>query len=340
MIAIIEFIAYYFDIPVIKDIISIFSNKRGFVEGSDVFSRFFVGAFPRSRSVFEEPAGLGYFILMTSSIIYELNYCKIKIFDNIIIEKLLKKSIIITMWVALILTQSPIFLIFNLLLIFYYYLIYKHNIHKLIKIFKKHIIQILVLFFLIIFCIVLLNMFYKIDVSEIYINRIVNVVTSVKIIDDFIAVEPSLATRFITCLNIYLLGIKHSFTGVGYGNMTYLMPLQFQQSPLPLTPELVLRMLNETPGNSMIAAKVFSETGIIGFILFYTFIIKLYKYVKKIISKFVNVENHFLQGVLLFIIVFVLSSLYSSNMNNPYVWIIMGISLCAIKIMIRRKDNI
>ena len=120
LLGILDFIIFYFNIPILKELITILSNKRLLMYDSTEVTRVMVGNFPRARSIFDEPSYLGYFIFVVSPIVYEWTLSKYKIFKNNLINIVTKRTIIPFMWIALILTQSPIFLIFNIF--FYNYL--------------------------------------------------------------------------------------------------------------------------------------------------------------------------------------------------------------------------
>ena len=98
LLGILDFIIFYFDIPVLKEAITIFSNKRLLIYDITDVTRVFVGSFPRARSIFDEPSYLGYFIFVVSPIVYEWTLNKFKIFKNnylnlliMVVKKLNKK---------------------------------------------------------------------------------------------------------------------------------------------------------------------------------------------------------------------------------------------------------
>ena len=324
LLGIIDFLVFYFNIPILKELITILSNKRLLMFNSTEISRVMVGNLPRARSIFDEPSFLGYFIFVVSPMVYEWTLSKYKIFKNNLINIITKRTIIPFMWISLILTQSPIFLIFNIIFTTIYFLIIRQEYKKIIK----HFIPTAVLFLSLIS--VILFIITKVDLSSTYLNRIFLVVQNINSFEDFIMVEPSLGTRIIVMISTIKLGLQHLFLGVGYGNMSYLIAQQLAQSNLPLTAELQkFIFLDMTTPPMMISTKIFSETGLIGIILFYYFLFRIYRQLK--ILK-LNCTNNIsiINGLELFIIVYFCSSFYGSVFNQPYIFVIIGFIIAVI----------
>lgn len=333
LLGILDFIIFYFDIPILKDVITIFSNKRLLTEGTEA-TRFLVGNFPRARSIFDEPSFLGYFIFIISPLAYEWTLNKLKIFKNKFLNFLIKKTIIPFMWISLVLTQSPIFLIFNIIFSSFYFLVIKKGYKKLVKLFLPISILLIFVSIIIIFSI------NKIDFSTTYLNRIILVIQNIKSFEDFIMVEPSLGTRIIIIINAIQMGLHNIFTGVGYGNMSYLIADQLSQSTMPMTDELQrFVFLDKTTPASTIFIKVFSETGILGTFIFYYFLIKEIIILNKLKYIFNGKEKFIISSFKLFLIVYLLSTLYSSLLNDTYIWLIIGFILAYTNFYIQRIKN-
>lgn len=323
LLGILDFIIFYFDIPVLKEAITIFSNKRLLIYDITDVTRVFVGSFPRARSIFDEPSYLGYFIFVVSPIVYEWTLNKFKIFKNNYLNLLIKRTIIPFMWISLVLTQSPIFLIFNIAFSSFYFLIIKKGYKKIVK----HFVPISI--FLTFTVAIAISFISKIDFSTTYLNRIILVVQNIKSFEDFIMVEPSLGTRIIVMINAIQMGLNNILFGVGYGNMSYLMADQLSTSTLPLTEELQhFIFLGRTSPPSTIFIKIFSETGILGVSIFYYFLYNIYQKL--------NIKRNYLDntsinnGLILFIITYFCSSFYDSNLNQPYIFIIIGFIIAII----------
>lgn len=319
----VEFIVHYLDISCLKDALSIFANKRLFLSDSDISQRVLSFGFPRIRSIFDEPSYLGYYCALISPLLYEITFNQIQIFKLKKVDYIIKKLIIPFLWLNIILTQSPIFFIFNLLFSTYYFIIVRKLYIKIIK----NQIKMLCHF---IFVFVLFIIFLKIDYSETYMGRVIVFFQSIKNFDTFIIAESSLATRVIIAINAFDLGMNNLFMGVGFGNMSYLIANKIANSNLPLTEELVhFVYLSKTNPASTIFVKVFSETAIIGTFLFYNFLYLLLKQIEKIkiIEKIVNLP---IKGLYLFYLFFIMTSFYDSNLNQPYIWIIISTGLVLI----------
>ena len=318
-----EFVVYKFDIATFKNFINILSNKRLLIYDNYVSARLVVNNLPRIRSIFEEPSYLGYYTAIFSPIIYELCTKQYKIIKCRVIEKIIKLTIIPMMWITLILTQSPIFLIFNLLFTGYYFIIRKQYYRR---IFNKRIFLFLILFIFVIIPIFVFN----IDNSDTYLNRIKLVFQNISSFDDFIAAEPSLAARIIIYINAIDIAFKNFFTGIGYGNMAYIIADKLSMSKVPLTEELMLFVAEgKTAPASSIFIKIFSETGICGLFLFYKF---LYELIKK--TNRCNVMNQSVfsyYGGYCFILFYIITSFYDSNLNQPYVFIVIALFLIFVK---------
>lgn len=329
LLGLIEFFVFTFNIPILEEAVSIFSNKRLLIYNSTEITRVISGGIPRIRSIFDEPAYLGYFIFIMSPIIYEWTSSYTIKFKSKFFNKFIKSTIIPLMWINLILTQSPIFLIFNIIFSSFYLLIVKKGYKKLIK----HFVPILIL--LILISIFVLFLIKQIDFSKTYLNRIFLVLQNLRSFDNFIMVEPSLGTRIIIIINAIQMGIQNIATGIGYGNMAYMIGAKLTTSNLPLTEELVTFIkLGKTGPASTIFIKTFSETGLLGIILLYYFIYELYKKLSyiKIYSTF---DKHIINGLCLFLLVYAFATIYDSNLHQPYVFIIIG----SILYLIFQKDR-
>lgn len=326
LLGIIDFIIFYFDIPVLKEIITIFSNRRLLVNNVDEIVGVFANNFPRARSIFDEPSYLGYFIFVVSPIVYEWTLNEFRMFQNKYLNLLIKKTIIPFMWTSLILTQSPIFLIFNIAFSSFYFLIIRKGYKRIVK----HFVPISI--FLTFTVAIAIPFISKIDFSTTYLNRIILVVQNIKSFEDFIMVEPSLGTRIIIMFNTIIMGLNNLFFGVGYGNMSYLIADQLSKSLLPLTGELKsFVLIQSTAPASTIFIKIFSETGIIGTTLFYYFIHRMYKKLNMKKKQKTDIKNYkIVNGLQLFIVTYFFSSFYDSNLNQPYIFILIGFTLIII----------
>lgn len=318
--ALIDFFVYLLDISFLKDIVSLFCNKRSIFTDVDLTYRASANNYIRAKSIFEEPSYLGYFILLLSPIIYEIHYNIKNIFKNALVNFVIKKSMLPLMWISLILTQSPIFLIFNLIFTLFYFVKYRNLKTKIYK-YRIFIIGLIIpVIFVLLYC------FMTIDFQQTYLNRIILVVQNINSFDKFVMVEPSLATRIVIFLCGWQLFVKTYGFGVGYGNLSYIIQNIIINSNLPLTTELQsLFYKDNTHLTSTIMTKVSTETGIIGFAIFYFFVFKTYLLMKKLNRKMNNKEwKHLLIGFELFVLLFCLTTIYDSNLNQAWCWVVFG----------------
>ena len=267
-----------FDLQFITDIFDFFANARILSTKSGLAidlgaSNYFAFGFPRLDNLFEEPGHYAKFLYLFLPLIYFAGNCKYRLYKNKYLNICLKKTIIPFTWLSIILTFSPIFLIYSLIITVLYF-------HKQLFLFiKKYFIVFISLFLTIIIT------FSKIDLSETFLSRIINVLSRIKSFEDFILIEPSLATRFVCYINSIIVFIKHPFLGVGYENLITFMKDQMLNSPVPLTPELYKKLSFAIATNS----KMYYSTGFIyyilaenGIIIFSIFCYFYYLMIKKI----------------------------------------------------------
>ena len=239
-ILIVGFFAYIgqiFEISIINSVFDFLANKRLIshslglgIEGEQA-SNYYAFGLPRLDNLMEEPAHYASYLCVFMPLCYACNENKLKIFKNEYLNIIIKKTIVPFSWISLIVTFSPIYLIFGFIITVIYYL------KKIIYICKKNFITIFL------FIIGLFITISRIDLSETYISRIINVIANVHSFEDFIIIEPSLATRLCSFINCLCVFFKHIFTGVGIGNLPYALYHQYPFSPVPLTPEINARSL-------------------------------------------------------------------------------------------------
>lgn len=330
LLGIIDFIVFNLHIVPLQKVLTMFSNAR-FALGADVFTHAASFGLTRARSIFEEPSYLGHFMFFISPILYEMCYCKQNIFYNIKLDKITKITIIPFMWISLIMCQSPVFLIFNIIFTMIYFLLIRKYYKVLLKNFIIFIIILLFILFVIFYC------FMNIDVTETFLNRIIIFIQNVKSLEELILAEQSLGTRIVTFINSILLGIKHLLTGVGYGNMSNIMLKQLLLSPVALTSEIKNLIINDSPTMAAgIFVKVFADTGIIGIGLFYLFLIKLWTISINLKKSFFSIDYAFMHGSSIFIINYIVSTFYASSLHQPIIFVLLGI-IIAIQMHIKKR---
>ena len=318
-IGILEFFASLLDFSPFLDIIRLLSNAAN-IENVifDVYS--FI---PRIRSLTLEPGALADFIAACVPFIFNISNCKYKIFKNKYVNFFVKKTIIPMALFCLIMTQSPIGLLFAIGMILYV------SFDRIILYVKKY--YAIIIPFIIIISASVIGYITTIDLSNSFIIRIFNVIGSILEgnFDEFILVEPSLATRVLNWLNQLQLWLKHPITGVGFLNRGWILYKQLQYSALPYTPEIKRNIMEY---NGLITAnmtpmtQLLYQTGIIGFLLYIIYMVKNIKYLNKITRYFTNIEKVFIISFKQhFVYIFVKAFLYGPAFMNPLAFFAMGI---------------
>ena len=261
LVLIIGFIAYIgqlFSIEIINNIFDFFANMRILSHqifkgvGSDgAASNYIANNLPRLDNLHEEPSFYARFLFLFLPFIFTISNLKIKLFKNNTINLVIKKTIVPFSLISIILTQSPIYLILTLILISFYAQ------KKIIKFIQKNYIIILLLL------IVAIILFLSINLQNTYFYRILSVL-QVLSFDEFIIIEPSLASRIINFYNTLQVFLDHPITGVGIANVETYQLDKLLHSKLPLTHEIMSHIKLAISNNS---SKVGMNTA-----LFYSFL--------------------------------------------------------------------
>lgn len=338
---IIGFVAYIgqlFDITVINNLFDFLANKRiiahslGLGRENELSSNYYSYGLPRLDALMEEPAYYASFLYVFMPLCYSCKDNSFKIFKNIYLNKLIKNTIVPFAWLSLILTFSPIYLILTIIItVIYYFKKIKYLVRK---------------YYIFIFSILFIMSFFaiKVDLSDTYISRIINVLINIHSFEDFIVIEPSLATRICSFANTICVFFKHIVTGVGIGNLASSMYYQYQHSPLPLTPEIIernsiLAIKKEAFFNQSYIYAFLAENGVIIFGILVYFYYKIFKHFLVInvhYSRFPNFYTFWTKGLLFTLIALLIGSFYSSSMLGVEYYLI--ISLMIIFIYLYKKN--
>lgn len=306
---IIQFIGNELDNELIRNFVSLFNNKRLIFSGEE--ENIFLLK-NRVQSIFDEPGGLGSFIYGHLPIIYSISLSKYKIFKNNILNYSVKKLLIPLTILNLLLTKSPIALIFSFIVTgLYFYKI-------IIKSLKKYYLYIIIIFSA--FLCILFLIPHFINIKETYLNRIFISLPNLLNLETLILVEPSLATRIINYIVLIKIGLSNFIFGVGYGAIVKIYLVYLKNSSLPLTQELFdnIYTYNRNPAVA-IFYRVFAETGIVGLFLLISFYIKTTIKLIKTKLNLNNITKDFKYG--LFVSILIQSTLllfYGSNLHNTY----------------------
>lgn len=327
----IDFCIFYFDIEILKKIYFFFVNDRVLLKGVTEIKAY-VGNLPRIQSTFVEPAFLAYFLNMHLPIIYNLSLSKYKIFKNNILNKFLKITLPILTWIVIIGMQSPIHLIFDILITIGY-LIIKHRISL------KKFLLFIVLTIIIIFILCSVGQIFLVGETNSPLQRLYVVFKSVTNFNLLIFAEPSLATRIGTYANEVVMFLKHPFIGCGIGNFVETFAKQIAtNSPILLTEELIVgHILGNRAVNASILYSLLAELGIIATLIYYSFIYTLHNTIRKISKYTFGIEKDFLIGYMYFLILYIILSFYEAFFS--YFWLEFGIILGFINLIKRRYNN-
>lgn len=260
----IQFIGNELNSEFIRNFVASFNNKRAILLEQQTTDAFLKN---RVQSIFDEPGGFGAFIYIHLPIIYSIALSKYKIFSNKLLNIIAKKLLIPLTLLNLILTRSPISLIFVFIVTGLYF--YKF----IIKYLKKYYLHIIATSSIILGVIFIIPQF--INLEETYIKRIIVSLPNLFNLNTLILVEPSLATRIINYIILIKVGMTNFICGVGYGSISKAYPIFLKTTSLPLTKELLENMyMGIGHPAAALFYRVFAETGFIGLILLLSFYIK------------------------------------------------------------------
>lgn len=328
---IIDFSIFYFDISILKKIYFFFVNDRVLLQGISE-TKSFVGNLPRIQSTFVEPAFLAYFLNMHLPLIYNLSFSKYKIFDNIYLNKFLKMTLPVITWFVIIGMQSPIHLIFDILITVGYIIIKKRI--SLRKIFIIFIISTVIVYILI-----NISHLFLFGESNSSFRRLYIVFNCLTNFNMLVFVEPSLATRIGTYANEIAIFVKHPFIGCGIGNFVEAFSRQIStNSPVLLTEELVIgHVIGKRAVNASILYSFLAEVGIIATTIYYLFIYTLQNTIRNLSKYTLGIEKDFLIGYIYFLVLYIILSFYEAFFN--YFWLEFGIIIGFISVIKRRCRN-
>jgi O-antigen ligase len=279
----------------------------------------------RLASIFDEPSNYAYFIVLTSPIVYFLSFTKTKIFKNKQKDFWLKKALFSLMIINFLLTMSTGFTVVVAILLSL--LFFSRTILNPKRLGITMILLPLILFMCGVIYVLLINYQDFLMETSVVISRVVNIITNLNNFEALIIVDNSFANRIVSFVNCFEIFKKNPLIGVGYGNLSYVIIDQLlYHSPLPLTLELKESLAEDLVLiNPSIFFRLLSETGILGSVLLYSFLVSLIIRLKKLRKFFNGIESDFMKGLEYFILVLILTSVYSSNLNFTFLWIFLGL---------------
>lgn len=332
ILGIIEFISAITNMTFITDIIHIISNiqdaDRMIISGESNLLRI--------RSVFSEPGELGQFIAINMPIIYTIIRTKCKIFNNSLLNRVIKTTIIPLMLINLLLTQSPIYILISAIVTIIFFL---KDIRNFIIKYRYFCIS---MFVIIIVGILIIQS--TIDIEKTPLIRIIKVVSIFNsfTIEKLILADYSLATRVTNYINQFILFLHHPIFGIGFGNNEHILIAQLNNSPVPLTQEIYVKMAttNRVLINTNVMYLLLHQTGLIGYVLYVIFMLKTSKLFKNAKKYFTGIERMFLDGLSKTIIcILLISSIYNITIFHTYLWVFAGLA-GSVLLIIRKKGII
>lgn len=277
----------------------------------------------RASSIFFEPSFFATFIFLFLPLAYVLFKSRVKIINNNNFDMIFKISLIMLFWICLLFTKSPIYLILCLIYTSIFF------VKDVILIIKKHIISLVVVFFISTF-VLFLSAIMTDNIGNLnnkVFSRIGAVCQALGSIDKLIEKEPSLATRVISTVNTFQAFKKVPVFGCGYGNAFDNMMQQYLTTSIPLTKEIIDRniLTGKTGPSPNIFWSMLLQTGIIGTSLMYIYFIKTIYDAQKIKKYFTKKLRILLDSLIFVAINYIVISFYWSFDTYPMMWFIFGI---------------
>lgn len=324
IVGILQYLAYYFKISFVLDFFKIFYNARATelleIANSNMFEQ------TRVNSIFSEPSGLGKFIFIVMPLVFNAAFFKLKPFKKHILNILCKRTFILLLLLNLILTKSPIYLVFCSIEFVVLICIFKWNY------IKSKLLNIAVIF-MIISCITLLylqNYLSLENIQDTYLNRIIVSISSLGDFNTLVINEPSLATR-LTSFYCALKVFSHNVLfGCGLFNFPVFLNKIFLTIKLPITQELMLAYYRKPYLVATDANMIFiflAETGIVGTSLFLMYLNKLRSSLVKVSYFQYNVKSGYCSALALSLITLTIVSCYNVGFEFTVAQLIIGMSI-------------
>ena len=324
IIGIIQFIGAKYSINLINSSIHFFANGIYSNPLNEIVEN-------RMYGIFQEPGWFGFFIFINLPFLIMLFKSKYKIINNSLVNFVLNKTLLPLAILCLIMTRSPIWLIFNSLLMFYF-------IRKTMN--KKTFITVFIFIIITLICFSITVHQYNFD--NVIMRRISATLSSISSLQSLVQNEPSLASRVISYYATYKVFCNNWLLGVGLGCTKYKIVSILNSAHIPLTYELQLNLLNaNTKGMKHAGAflwSLLSETGIFGAFYFYYFVYKTIKFNDNLKKYLSGIEYEFSSAYTISIIGFVCISCYDVGYTRIIAWFYLGIiSIIYLNVYTKKK---
>lgn len=313
LLGIVQYIAMVFDIQFINYIFDFVTNSRSVALFADC-----VYNLKRVFCVFSEPSGLCQFIFLTMPFSFNITFSKYKLFNNPWLNIIYKKTIFLLLIINLILSKSPIYLIFSFIEFLVLLII------RYIRYIRKYIILIVLFLVLMLFIIISFWLSNLDKIEETYLYRIYKVVLCLGNYDLLVQMEPSLASRLTSYYIQIKVFLNNIFLGVGFRNIGIAIIPYMLKTKIPLTTEY-MQFLNSDAKmwgqNPSIVYTTLAELGIIGFSIYVYFIILMYTLLNKIKSDLTGIQLIFVTSFAQLIVAMTAISFYNYSFEcNPFMY--------------------
>ena len=313
LLGIVQYIAMTFNIQFINYIFDFITNSRSVSLFSDS-----VYQANRVFCVFSEPSVLCQFIFLTMPFAFNITFSKYKLFKSSWFSIFYKKTVLFLLAINLILSKSPIYLIFCVIEFLFLLVI------KYIRYIRKYIILIIFFFILMLFVIISVC-FSNLDrIEETYLYRIYKVMLCFGDYEMLVQLEPSLASRLTSYYIQIKVFLSNILLGVGFRNIGIAIIPYMLNTKIPLTTEY-LQFLNSDAKmwgqNPSIVYTTLAELGIVGFSIYVYFIVLLYNVLNKIKYNLTGIQLVFTKSFSQLIIAMSLISFYNYSFEcNPFMY--------------------
>ena len=319
---IVDFLAFTFHIAILQKIIPCFCNVALLRDVG--FDKAYSLGLPRVQSVYFEPGFFAEYIFFFMPILYSLATSKFKIFDNIVLNKIIKISTIPLIWINLILTQSPIWLVFGVITTIGFF---GYRIFKSLDL-KKVIIAIITFFILGMSCILTIQ---STNLKSTYLGRVIAVTENFNDINKLIIAERSLGVRLAHMLNLINIGMRTPFFGAGHSNLVPLLSKQFLEgkSVVFADGDATKMVFSKNPSiHNPPITNIFVRYGGVGLIFYYFFIFKTIFALKRQYNILKDsLLRDFIFGLMLSVTSYIILSCYDMTIGHLICVFVIGISI-------------
>lgn len=348
--ALFQFVGEICNIPAFRDIVNFFSNYK-FEADLNTMKDAVTGRI-KIRSVFSESQFLAVCMCFMFPVVYSVVKDGCKVFRSVVVNKIVRISIIPLMWFILLIAQSPVYFIFSVIVTAIYWL------PKLLK--KTISIYMLAGGFTVFLVLTGSLMIFNPDaiiniIENSFLARIFNAFTIFNNFDEFVTKEGSLAVRVVFQINQFLLFLHVPITGVGIGCSKLYLYNQLLHSPVTVPYEIqeAMAMFGGTSvgvggGAGSCLTMLLVDTGIIGTVLYYIYLLKNVILLNKIKLFYRGIEYSFVEGLSYTCAMIILFSFYNNSLDMQFVYFWYGImalfcvrvhSKKIIKIINKKEDN-